>query len=347
MLLLALAAACTQSAQSAERGAPGTKTKGKRPERPPVPVATTPARLGSIASHYATTATLDAEKTASVLARVEGVVKSLHAEEGDLVNKGAVLLRIDNDEYELRAAQARAKTAGLQDRYDRAVKVVKKGLVAVEEMKNLEHDLAAAKAEQGLAELSAARTVVRAPFTGRVTRRAVDVGATVRDGAELFSLADLQPLLARVHVPSKTFGQLKRDQTVELVLDSDGAQLEGKITLVSPVIDANTGTIKVTLEVATYPEGTRPGDFATVRVVTERHDDVLLVPRNAVIDDRDERVVYIAKEDRAERRVVEVGLETDDSAEITKGLEAGEAVVTKGQHSLKDKARLKVVAKGD
>ncbi len=164
-------------------------------------------------------------------------------------------------------------------------------------------------------------------------------------------MADFKPLLARVHVPSREFNKLRQDQDVNLVLDSSGEQLKGRIKLISPVIDPTSGTIKITVEVSEYPASTRPGDFTQVRVVTERHEGATLVPRVAVLMDKGENVAYVVSEGdepTAERRLVTVGFSDDDHTENLDGLLPGDRVVVKGQRSLKPGAVLKVLdGRGD
>jgi membrane fusion protein (multidrug efflux system) len=321
-------------------GGPGNKQA--------IPVAVQPAFLGSIASYYKATATLEAEKQAEVLARVTGLVASLVAEEGDLVAAGAPLLTVGNDEYRLRVKQAEARTANLRSRFERLKAMKAEELSTEEEFETARSDLASAEADEGLARLDFSYTTVRAPFSGRVTDRLVDLGQNLSPGTPLFVMADFDPMLARVHVPSREFNKLRQDQLVDLVLDSTGARLQGRITLISPVIDPNSGTIKLTVEVADYPAGTRPGDFAEVQIVTERRDDVVLVPRAAVLTDKGETVVYVAdqsgEEPQAERRIVSVGFSDDENAQLLSGLAAGEMVVTKGQRSLKHGTPLKILA---
>jgi membrane fusion protein (multidrug efflux system) len=289
---------------------------------------------------------LAAEKEAQILARVSGVVESLVCEEGDRVKTGQVLLTIDNDEYRFRLAQAEANTADLRSRYDRLQEMQRQDLVSAEEYEGVKNDLKAAEAEEGLARLTLSYTRVTAPFDGAVVSRLVDVGQNVNVGTPLFVLSDFDPLLARVHVPAKEFKKLKPDQPVELVLESTRQRLSGRIDLVSPVIDPSSGTIKVTIEIIEYPEGVRPGDFAEVRIVTERRTDSTLVPKIALVTDRGEQVVYVAADSTAERRVVEVGFEDDDSAEIKSGVSPGDRIVVKGQRSLKHGSAIRILEGG-
>lgn len=325
---------------------PGGGPRGGEPARPPVPVAVKPAAVGSIASYYTATATLAAEKEAEVLARVAGVVEALDCEEGDMVREGDELLRIDNAEYLYRMQQAEAAREELESRYDRMKKMIDQNLVSAEEFESIQNDLESARAEEGLARLNLSYTRVKAPFSGRVVTRHVDVGQNINPGTPLFVLSDFDPLLARIHVPAKEFNKLKVDQPVDLVLESNGKRLSGRIKLISPVIDPSSGTIKVTVEIHDYPAGTRPGDFAQVSIVTERRLDSTLVPKIAVVTDRGEQVVYVAADSTAERRVVEVGFQDDDNAEIISGVEPGQPVIVKGQRSLKHGQRIKILDEG-
>lgn len=355
-LLLLPLSACSRSdagsagAQAAPGGNGGPGGGGQRPEQPAVPVAVAPAAVGSIASTYKATATLEAEKEAQVLARVTGVVRALAAEEGDLVQAGAPLLIIENDEYRFRVEQAQAAAANLRARFERIEQMMKEQLATEEEFQAARSELASAEADLGLAKLNLSYTTVAAPFTGRVTARLVDPGQNLSTGDAVFVMADFDPLLARVHVPSREFNRLQKDQAVELVLDSSGERLSGRIKLVSPVIDPTSGTIKLTVEVPTYPAGTRPGDFAQVQIITERRDGATLVPRGAVLTDKGETVVYTVAGDAerpvAERRIVEVGFTDDDNAQITAGLAVGEQVVVRGQRSLKHGMPLKILGDG-
>jgi membrane fusion protein, multidrug efflux system len=344
LLLVLAAGGCGKDGGGGANASNAQPSGSGAPAQPPVPVAVAPAELGAISSYYNATATLEAEKQAQVLARVAGVVRSLAVEEGDQVRAGDVLLQIDNAEYQLRVDQAAARTANLEARFQRMTEMLAQGLTSSQDFETAKSELATAKSDEGLARLSLSYTSVAAPFAGRVTRRLVNVGQTASIGTPLFDLADFDPLLARVHVPAKEFRRLLADQPVELTLDSVDQRLQGRITLVSPVIDPQSGTIKVTIEIASYPAGVRPGDFAEVRIVTDSHQRAMLVPRLAVISEKGEDVVYVAAADStAERRVVTLGFSDNVNAEILTGVKAGDLVVVKGQRSLKHGAPIKIL----
>lgn len=345
-LALITAAGCGGDAESSSSGqaAPGP---GGRPALPSAPVAVAEVIRGPIASYYGATASLEAQKSVEVTARAEGVVGSLRAEEGDVVAEGAILLTIDNPALQFRVDQAAARAAQLGSAYRRLEQMHAEDLASAEELEAARATYDDAVAAEGLARLDHEYLRVEAPFAGVVTERLVDPGQNLTMGQPLFRLVDVTPLLARVHVPSREFRQLTLDQEVELILDSTATHLTGRITLISPVIDPTSGTIKVTVEVSEYPAGTRPGDFCEVRIVTERRPEAVLVPRLAVVTEKGESVVYVAAagEDgpTADRRLVSVGFTDDDHAEVVTGVQAGEQVVVKGQRSLKPGQALRIL----
>jgi membrane fusion protein (multidrug efflux system) len=348
-LVVLLASGCGGGQQPAAGGTgpgPGMghgRGSGGPPQMPEAPVSVEAVNRGDLASYYSANATLEPDKEAEVLARISGVVLQLKAEEGDFVRRGDLLLAIEEDEYRHRLTQAEVEAENQRSRFERAEKMFDQNLVSAEDFDSARRDLRTAEAALELSayELSLAR--VTAPFTGRVTVRAVDLGENVSNGTALFTLVDMRRLLARVQVPAREFRAISIDQPVVLTVDSSGDQLQGTIELVSPVIDATSGTIKVTVAITDFPPTTRPGDFAQVAIETDRHIDTLLVPRIAVVSEKGEQVVFVAEADKAVRRLVAVGFQNDSHAEILDGLAEGEMVVVQGQRSLKDGQPLKIL----
>lgn len=340
---LALACALLTSACSKEAGGASPPAQAAGPggrNEKPVPVAVERVGEGSIASYYTATASIEAESRTEIVARTTGVVRRLLHEEGDRVAAGAELLRLEDDEARLRAQQAEANAAMARAEYERKASMRDAGLLSAEEFETVENTRSVREAELGLAKLELEYTRVSTPFAGRVVRRLVDLGAHVSPGTPLFEVVDDDPLLARIHVPSRRMGFVKPGQEIDLHLDSADLDVKGVVTLVSPIVDPATGTVKVTAEIRRRPEAIRPGDFAQVKVVTERHDNALLVPSRAIVEDEGQQVVYVAVDGKAVRRPVETGFVEGDRTEVTSGLAAGDLICTKGQRDLRDGAAL-------
>jgi membrane fusion protein (multidrug efflux system) len=348
--LLALAAASSfamAGCQGGEAPAPGAAAAegppGPRGEAKPIAIAVERVSRRDVASYYTATATIEAENRAEVLARTTGVVRQLLKEEGDRVRAGDLLLLLEDDEAALRLKQAEANAFTARSEYDRKVSMRDAGLLSDGEFETVEGNMRVRESELEIAKLELQYTRVPAPFSGRVVRRLVDFGANVSPGAPLFELMDDDPLLARVHVPARRMGLVKPGQRIDVHLDTGDVDLEGVVTLVSPIVDASTGTVKITAEIRRPPAGIRPGDFAQVKIVTERRENAVVVPSRAIVEDQGAKVVYVIADGKASKRPVETGFVEGDVTEIVSGLAADELLCVKGQRDLRDGANVQIL----
>ena len=298
---------------------------------------------------YSTSATLRADKRATVTARTRGVVERLAVEEGASVGTGQVLAELENDEQEIAFETARATRASEERELERAESLFEQGLISEEDIEVARREHEAAERAYARAELDLSRTVVRAPFSGTVVTRHLDLGATVTDGTAIYDVADLQPLYADVNVPERHVSRLQSGQMVRLVAESGvRTELEGAIERIAPAVDPETGTVKVTVAVRSSAGG-RPGSFVRVEVVTDTHADALVVPRSALVaEGRRWHLFRLAPDgETVEQLDVELGYEEGDRVEIARVagggvLEAGDRVVALGASALNDGAPVTV-----
>ena len=309
---------------------------GEKKAPKPIPIAVTRVEVGPAHSVYTTTATLEAEHHAEVRVRTTGVIRSISHEEGDRVEAGDVLMQLENEDQELGVKQARIRLAQMEQVYDRGVKMREAGIMAPEDFEQAENNWKSAKANLEVAELALAHTTIKAPLSGKVVRRFLDRGAHVQSGTVVFEIMDMSPLLVRVHVPANQVGNVAEGQPIDVRLDSNNAQMQAVVRLVSPIVDPDTGTVKITAEIKDYPANTRAGDFAEVHLVTDRRDNAMLVPSVAVFEEQGRRVLYVTTDGKAFRRNVVVGFMESGKTEILSGIEAGDLIVTKGQRNLRD-----------
>ena len=320
---------------------PGKKDDKK--EKEPAAVAVQAAELGPISAYTAATANLVAEDEVKVVAETEGKVLRLLVEEGDSVARGQTLVQIDPADATLavQKAQIALQNAGIS--LTRGEGLSKANLISAQELDKLrfERDLAAHELADARHRLR--KTTVAAPFAGRITVRKVQTGQQVKPGDELFTLADFDPLVARIFLPEREVLDVSVGQPVRLALRArEETRFAGRIRQISPVVDTASGTVKVTVEAVRPPASVRPGAFVTVEVLRETRNNAVLVPRPAVIRELQETYVFVADGKVARKRVVDVGLEEGDRLEIRSGLKPGEQVITAGQGGLKDQAPISV-----
>ena len=156
----------------------------------------------------------------------------------------------------------------------------------------------------------------------------------------------MEPLLGYLFVPEKEFRRLRPGQPAQVSVDAiPGKTFEASILRVSPVVDPETGTFKVTLAVTDPDKRLKPGMFGRFQVIHERRENALLIPRMAVIEDETQISVFVVEEGIARRRSIQTGYSRGEHVEITEGLSGDEAVVTLGQTGLKDGSEVSVVTR--
>lgn len=323
--------------QSAAEKAPATAAP------PAVAVEAVRPVRGDMAAIHSGTAPIEADAEARVVAKVGGEIRALLVEEGDRVRAGQVLARLDGDRLRLEVAQAAARLAKLERDHERQVELQKRGLVGAAALDDLRFELAAQRAAHEMARLQLSYTEIRAPLDGVVAERFVKVGNTIQPNDPVFRVVDPQPLVTHVHVPERELGKLSAGQLARVQVDAAGGAFDGRIVRIAPVVDAASGTFKVTLELADPAGRLKPGMFARVDIVYERRAGVLQVPRTAVVDGDEGPTVFVAKAGRAEVRRVRTGLANGPLVEIVAGIRDGDEVVVVGQNGLKAGTPVRVV----
>ena len=328
---------------SGAAGAFGGGFGGSGGQTAALPVVTAEVARETVSSFLVATTTLSAERSIEVVARAGGVVIEVLVQEGDAVREGQLLAQLDPSAARLALAEAQAHYDNIRREHARTTELAQHGGITDQELENQRYQLelrtiALERSRQQLAD-----TEIRSPLTGIVGQRMVETGATISTNTRLFHVLDPDPLLAVIHIPDAGRQSLGVGREVRITATGN-VPASGVITRVSPLVDAETGTVKVTVELdgsATVAGALVPGTFVTVEVPTETRPDVLVVPKRAVLLERDQSIVYRVQEGVAMRTPVAVGLSAHDLVEITSGLSAGDAVVTVGQESLRDGAAVR------
>ena len=345
VLTLAVAAAIMLTVRGAGGNGSAQKKKKDGPAGPVAsPVELSEVRRGTITTHLQSTAALEARNSATLVARRSGQVVAILVEEGRAVRRGDPLARLDDREARLTFQRTELAAEMAKRELERGKQLSAKGYLSPKELDDLEVRLRNAWVELEQAQYDLSQTVLTAPFAGRVVDRMINLGETVTEGKECFRVVDFNPILARLYFPERELRRVRPGQEAVLTLDAQpGEQFRARVSLVNPVVDQSNGTFKVTLEVANASERLRPGTFARVRLRTGEHEGAVLMPRRAMLTEDGEDYVFVARGDSAVRMAISVGAIDGDTAQVLRGLSAGDRVVTVGQGGLKPGAKIKPV----
>jgi membrane fusion protein, multidrug efflux system len=323
------------------------KPEEEKKEDAAVPVEVAAVRTGLIEAAYRGTATLEAEDEATVMAKTGGVIEQILVEEGDRVRAGAVLARLETDKLELEVARASASADKLEQDFKRNESVYQRNLISREAYERTKFELEAARAAADLAQLALQDSEIKAPFDGVITARHIKRGNTLQAGEPAFRVTRLDRLQANLHVPERDIHKLRAGHPVKLTVDAwPGRTFDGAIIRVNPVVDASSGTVKVTALMAVNKPELKPGMFGRVEILYDKRDNAILVDRDAVLTEDAQQSVFVINEGKARRRLIKTGYSDAYNYEVVEGLQAGDQVVTTGQSNLKDDAKVQAVNVG-
>jgi membrane fusion protein (multidrug efflux system) len=338
-----------------------------------VPVEAVTAAARPIDASYSGTATLEADREADVVAKTGGVLLRLLVEEGDTVRQGQVLARLDDASPRLSLAKAEATLRKLEADYRRADEMFGRKLLSLEEHDKIKFDLDNQRAVHDLSRLELSYTNVIAPIDGVIGKRMVKEGNLIQINQPLFHIVDFDPLLGVLNVPERELNILKPGQPVSMSVDAlPGQRFPGVIERVSPVVDAASGTFRVTCRFNATLQTLKPGMFGRIDVVYDRKQDALAIPRGALIEEDGETAVYLVVDApplpaeskpkdgeaakapasaaapaaptlHAQRRVIHIGFSDSEYIEVRDGLKAGDRVITVGRNAVRDGTLVQVL----
>lgn len=349
LMSLLLVAGCGE--QPAEDDVAGTMadtedsdSDQEKDEEPAIPVETAYATRGDVYASYSGTAPIEAFQDATVIAKVGGEVRELLAEEGDSVTAGQVLARLDGERLRFEQMQTEANLRKLERDYERNVDLNERGLISEGDFEKLRYDMEALRAANDLAKLQLSYAEIRSPIDGVVSERFIKVGNTLQLDAPTFQVTSMEPLVSYLHIPEREYRNIGKDQPVAMFVDAlEGEIFRGNVARISPIVDAGTGTFKITVEVSDETRRLKPGMFARLAIIYDTHANVLQVPRSALINEVGTSAIFIVDGDKVQKREVETGYTAEGNIEIVSGLEEQDQFVVVGQAALKDGSKIVVI----
>lgn len=266
---------------------------------------------------------------------------------GDIVEKGTVIIKLEDKEYE-NGIQLRSKelTLDLAKKEWEAQKVLyEKGGVTLKELTNAESSYINAEYALENANINLDKLKIKAPFRGII----VDLpyfteGNKIKSGEKLVQIMDYSKMYMEVKFSEKNIESIKTGQAANITnytIKED--TINGKITQISPAVNPETRAFGGYMEIYNPDYKLRPGMFVKADIVTQRKDNVIVVPKDAIVNYPDKKTVYIVERNRAVECTVITGLESDNEIEIVKGIEEKQRLIINNQEMLHDQARVKVL----
>jgi len=276
--------------------------------------------------------TLEAIEEVDLISEVEARVEAIQFEEGESVEQGAVLIRLDDRKLTAAVSEMQARFNLAKANLERSRTLLDRETISEQDFDQAEAEFDSAEALLDLARERLADAVVRAPFNGVLTERLVSTGQFMTRGQVVASLVAVNPLEAQFNVPERYIGQIKEGQAIEISIEAfPDESFSGDVVFISPRVDRETRTVLVKAVIQNTDNRLKPGMFGRLELIFASREATLVIPEGAIQYRGDQAsVVVMGAQGTAEFRNVTVGSRLADKAEILSGLEPGERVVVEG-----------------
>jgi len=338
LLALALiATGCTKKA-----GGPGGF------QMPPTPVEIADVRPQTVRDQFRALGGIASQDQIEVVSELNAAVVELPFDEGQALEQGALIARLDDREFQAESERAEAQHEQARANYDRAQKLLTENAISQQGMDDARTALKVAAANAALAKARFDKTRIRAPFPGLAGRRRVSRGAYLSSGDVITDLARVDEMKVTFSAPERYAQQLRVGVPVDVTTPAyENDHFPGRISVVDPVIDPQTRTVQLVARIPNTARKLRPGMSANVSVTFSERPGALVVPDEAVFAEGNQSFVFVVTDSNSVDRVP-VALGTRDSmqVEILSGLTAGQRVVRAGHQKLYPGAKVAPVGGG-
>lgn len=335
LAVAALAACAKASPESKGAGSGGPGAAGP----PAMPVEVAVARTDTVVDAILASGQIESIQSVELRPEIEGRLAAILVREGAEVVKGTPLFKVDDGELKAEVARAEADRDLARQALERTRELIDQQASSQADLERAEATARSTRAQYDLLSLRLARTTVRAPFSGVVGQRFVSVGDYLTTSSRLASLQTVHPQRASFQVPERYAAALAVGQRVVFrVAALPGKEYAGVVDFVDPVVQLPGRTITVKAEVANPKRELQAGMFIEARLATAVRPSAVVIPEDAILPIQGSSFVWVAKDGKATRREVVLGVRTPGWVETKSGIEAGESVVVGGQERLSEGA---------
>ncbi len=276
------------------------------------------------------TGSITPNESVEIKSEIAGLIKRIHFQEGSKVNKGQLLIDINDDELSAQLEKIQHQKKLVTDNEYRQQQLLEKEAISQEEYEIALTELKSVEADLRILKAQLAKTKIRAPFTGTIGLRYISEGSYVSPNQQIASLVNNNPVKIDFSIPGKYSDKVKVDDKIRFTTEALPEFREGKIYAIEPRVDPNTRTLKLRAITPNENYALIPGQFTRIELVFNSYDNTIMIPTEAVIPELGGHKVFVQKDGKAQSQEITIGLRTESEIEVVNGLVQSDTLITSG-----------------
>ncbi|MGZ8901581.1 MAG: efflux RND transporter periplasmic adaptor subunit, partial [Limisphaerales bacterium] len=307
---------------------------GGPPKMPPPQVVVAEARTERVVESLSRVVNIQANEMVAISSETDGVVQELPFEEGQKVEKGELLVRLDETKLAATLAQAEANFKLSEANFERAKQLSTAQLISQQEFEQNAATFQANQANLDFTKRQLKDARILAPFEGVVSSRQVSPGQIITRNTIITWLIDYDPVKVEFHVPEKFLGQVKENQKIEVTVEAfPNEKFRGEVFFVSPYVDPTNRTAQVKAQIPNPDYRLKPGMFASLQLALVVRESATVIPEAAItqiLTNSQAMVITVNETSTAQLRKIRTGVRLVGAVEVMEGLKPGEKVIIEG-----------------
>ncbi len=299
-------------------------------------------RQETLENSIISTGNVIANEEVELRSEVPGRIVAINFEEGTRVEKGSLLLKIDDRELQAQLKKLQVDEKQAKDDLFRKEKLLELKAVSQEEYDKAFNTHGIVMAEIDLLRTQISKTEIYAPFSGQIGLREVSPGGFVSSSTLVARLQQTDPVKIDFAIPEKYRGKVQKGTMIKFHVEGNENPFTGHVYAIEPKIDLATRNVSLRA-LCPNPGGTLiPGSFARVDIVLDNIPDALVIPSEAVIPQMNGEKVFVCRNGKATSLIIRTGIRTEREVEVTDGLNPGDTLITTGLLQLREDAAVKI-----
>lgn len=274
--------------------------------------------------------TIEANEVVELSTEASGIITSIFFEEGREVEKGQLLVKINDSELQAQKQRAEYRLNLAEQREERQRRLLERGGISQDDYDATLNEVNVLRAEVRLIDAQIDRTEIRAPFSGIIGLKYVSVGSYISPATRIASLQEMDPIKIDFSIPERHLTRVSIGDRILFSVQGIDSTFTGEVYAIEPRIDTQTRTLQIRALSPNPDILLFPGAFATITLIMEQIDNALMVPAIAVIPELNAQKLFVLNDGKVEERRVQTGIRTSEKVQILDGIERGDLVLTTG-----------------
>jgi membrane fusion protein (multidrug efflux system) len=292
-----------------------------------------------------TTGTILANEEVEIRSEVSGRIVSVNFQEGAVVKKGDLLVKINDEDLKAQLKKLTAEKSLAREDVYRKTKLLELAAISQEEMDVAHNQLSVLEAEIELVKSQISKTEIFAPFSGQIGLRYASPGGFASPTMLIARMMDTDPVKIEFAVPEKYLGKIGEGTEISFRTANLDSTFTGQVYAVDPRIDPSTRSMTVRAKCSNNEKLIFPGAFARIEIIIGKLPEALVVPSEAIVPDIRGEKLFIRENGMVKVVYVTIGIRTERKVQISEGIKPGDTVITTGLLQLREKMKVEVRTK--